>query len=122
MTFTKGPNLRRFYRHQRIRKALSGTPDRPRLCVYKSLKNFYAQVIDDSTGKVLIGLSTLNKSLKAKLKTGGNVKAAETLGEAFAEHSLKKGIKKVCFDRGGYLYHGTVKAFADAARKGGMDF
>jgi large subunit ribosomal protein L18 len=108
-------------RHRRIRKRLIGTPERPRLCVHRSLKNFSAQIIDDCSGKVLCGLSTLNKELKSQMKTGGNVDAARKLGEAFAAVAKGKGIKQVCFDRGGYLYHGRVKAFADAARKSGLD-
>ncbi len=114
--------FKRYQRHLRIRKKVSGTPDQPRVCVHRSLKNFHVQVIDDSVGKVLFGLSTLDKSLAKKLSSRGNVNAASVLGEAFAAGAQKKGIKKVCFDRGGYLYHGRVKAFAEAARKGGMEF
>ena len=82
----------------------------------------YAQIVDDSAGKVLFGMSTLNKGVREKIKRGGNVKAAEILGEEFAKEAVKKGMKAIAFDRGGYLYHGRVKAFADAARKGGMEF
>ena len=113
---------RRKFRHIRLRKRLKGIISRPRLRVHRSLTNFYAQIVDDTNGKVLLGASTLNKDLKNKIKFGGNIKAAETFGEFFASEAIKKGIKQVCFDRGGYLYHGRVKAFADAARKAGMEF
>ena len=114
--------LKRVYRHERLRKKLKGTTDRPRVCVHRSLTNFYAQVIDDDNGKVLCGMSTLNKEIKSKVKYGGNVHAAEILGEVFAKKVIGTGIKKVCFDRGGYKFHGRVKAFAEAMRTGGMEF
>ncbi|MFA5088373.1 MAG: 50S ribosomal protein L18 [Candidatus Omnitrophota bacterium] len=114
--------LKRVHRHKRIRKKVMGTAERFRLCVHRSLKNFYAQVIDDTTGKVLLGKSTLAKDLKDKVKNSGNIDDATILGEALAREALKKGIKKVCFDRGGYFYHGRVKAFAEAAKKGGLEF
>lgn len=114
--------INRIFRHQRIRKRIRGTPDQLRLCVHRSLKNMHAQIIDDTRGKVLFGLSTLDKSLRSKIKSGGNINAAEVLGEAFARKAQEKGVKKVCFDRGGYLYHGRIKAFAEAARKGGLEF
>jgi len=112
----------RLHRHQRIRDVLSGTAERPRLCLHRSLNNLQAQIIDDAAGKVLVGKSTLAKDVKTKAKSGGNVNAATILGEVLAAEAVKKGIKKVAFDRGGYLYHGRVKAFADAARKGGLEF
>ena len=112
----------RIYRHQRIRDGLSGTPQRPRLCLHRSLNNLQAQIVDDLAGKVLIGKSTLAKDVKSKAKTGGNVGAASILGEVLAAEAIKKGIKKVAFDRGGYLYHGRIKAFAEAARKAGLEF
>jgi len=112
----------RIYRHQRIRNGLEGTSLRPRLCLHRSLNNLQAQIIDDSAGKVLIGKSTLAKDVKSKAKSGGNVGAATILGEVLAQEAIKKGIKKVAFDRGGYLYHGRVKAFAEAARKAGLEF
>jgi large subunit ribosomal protein L18 len=112
----------RIYRHERIRKDLAGTAQRPRLCLHRSLNNLQAQIVDDSVGKVLIGKSTLAKDIKSKAKTGGNVSAASVLGEALAAEAIKKGIKKVAFDRGGYLYHGRIKAFAEAARRGGLEF
>ena len=113
---------RRSGRHERIRKGLAGTSEMPRLCVHRSLKNFYAQVVDDTQGKVLFGVSTLDKKVRAKLKAGGNINAATALGEVMASLAKTKGVSKVCFDRGGYLYHGRIKAFADAARKGGLQF
>ncbi len=122
MVMTINREYKRVLRHTRIRKKVTGTPDQPRLSVHRSHKNFYAQVIDDTTGKVLLSMSTLAKNLRPKIKDGGNVQAAEMLGEIFAQELKKKGVQKVCFDRGGYLYHGRVKAFADSARKGGMEF
>ena len=113
---------KRSFRHQRIRKGLAGTPERPRLCVHRSLNNLQAQIIDDSVGKIILGKSTLAKDVRAKIKTGGNVGAAAILGETLAAEAVKKGITKVCFDRGGYLYHGRIKAFAEAARKAGLEF
>ena len=82
----------------------------------------HAQIIDDISGKVLFGLSTLDKNLRSKIKSGGNITAASLLGETLAQRAKAKGINKVCFDRGGYLYHGRVKAFAEGARKGGLEF
>ncbi|MBI5415928.1 MAG: 50S ribosomal protein L18 [Candidatus Omnitrophica bacterium] len=115
--------LGRIYRHKRIRKRVAGTGEQPRVCVHRSLKNFYAQAIDDTSGKILFGMSTLAKGVRSQLKdNGGNAHAAACLGEVFAAEARKKGITKVCFDRGGYLYHGCVKAFAEAARKGGLEF
>src|ERR1700691_5303394 len=102
--------------HDRIRRKLSGTAERPRLNVYRSLNHIYAQVIDDQKGETLVLASTI------KLKTGGNVAAAKEIGKAVAEKAVAKGIKKVVFDRGGFLYHGRIKALADAAREAGLDF
>ena len=113
---------RRIYRQRRIRKKVKGQPGRPRLCVHRSLKNIQAQIIDDVAGKVVLGLSTLDKDLRKKIKSGGNISAASILGEALAQKAKAKGIRKVSFDRGGYLYHGRVKAFAEGARKGGLEF
>ena len=113
---------KRQFRHERIRKGMAGTPDLPRLCLHRSLRNLQAQIIDDSSGKIILGKSTLAQDLKSKAKTGGNVGAAALLGAAVAEEAKKKGITKVCFDRGGYLYHGRIKAFAEGARKGGLEF
>ncbi len=90
--------------------------------MHRSAKNFYAQIVDDTSGKILFGMSTLNKALRGKIKNGGNVESAALLGETLATEIKSKGIAQVCFDRGGYLYHGRVKAFAEAARKGGLGF
>ena len=104
--------------HSRIREKLSGTAERPRLNVYRSLNHIYAQVIDDQKGETLVSASTI----EAKSKTGGNVAAAKEIGRAVAEKAVSKGIKRVVFDRGGYLYHGRIKALADAAREAGLEF
>jgi large subunit ribosomal protein L18 len=104
--------------HSRIREKLSGTTERPRLNVYRSLNHIYAQVIDDQKGETLAAAS----SLQLKLKTGGNVAAAKEIGKAVAEKAVAKGVKQVVFDRGGYLYHGRIKALADAAREAGLEF
>jgi large subunit ribosomal protein L18 len=104
--------------HTRIRRRLSGTTERPRLSVYRSLNHIYAQVIDDSQGVTLVSASTV----AAKAKTGGNVAAAKEIGKQIAERAKEKGIQRVVFDRGGYLYHGRVKALADAAREAGLEF
>ena len=109
-------------RHARVRKNVSGTADKPRLVVFKSLSHIYAQLIDDATGKTLIAASTTEKTVKTGLKHGGNVEAAKKVGASIAERALGKNIKKVVFDRGGYQYHGCVKALADAAREKGLDF
>ncbi len=114
--------VKRYYRHQRIRKKVSGTSERPRLSVHRSLKNIQAQVIDDAQGKVLLGISTLSKDIRSKVKYGGNAQAATALGELVAAEAQKKGIKQVTFDRGGCIYHGRIKAFAEAARQGGLEF
>jgi len=102
--------------HQRIRRKMTGTAERPRLNVYRSLNHIYAQVIDDQKGETLVSASSI------KMKNGGNVAAAKEIGKAVAELAVKKGIKHVVFDRGGYLYHGRVKALADAAREAGLEF
>jgi len=104
--------------HARIRAKMAGTAERPRLNVYRSLSHIYAQVVDDQAGVTLVSASTMS----LKLKTGGNVAAAKEIGKAIAERAIEKGVKKVVFDRGGYLYHGRVKALADAAREAGLEF
>jgi len=106
--------------HERIRTRLSGTSERPRLNVYRSLNHIYAQVIDDTRGKTLASASTSGK--KSGKKTGGNVASAKEIGKTIAQRAKEKGIKKVVFDRGGYLYHGRIKALADAAREAGLEF
>ncbi len=115
-------NAVRLKKHARIRNRIKGTPERPRLNVFRSLKNIYAQVIDDTTGNTLVSASTLDKALKGTLKYGGNKEAARAVGKLVAERALEKGIKKVVFDRGGYLYHGRIKELADAAREAGLEF
>ena len=115
-------NGRRLARHERVRKDVFGTPERPRLCVYRSLKNISAQIIDDVNGKTLVAASSLEKELKAELAYGGNKDAAKAVGAAVAKKALAAGIECVCFDRGGYLYHGRVKELADGAREAGLKF
>lgn len=109
-------------RHLRVRKRVIGTPDRPRLCVFRSVNHIYAQVIDDTAQRTIVAASSIEPSFKEGGISGGNVKAAAIVGKILAERVLEKGLKKVVFDRGGYLYHGRVKALADAAREGGLDF
>jgi large subunit ribosomal protein L18 len=105
--------------HTRIRKRLTGTTERPRLAVYRSVSHIYAQVIDDSEGKTIASASTVDKNAKTN---GGNVAAAKTIGKLVAERAKEKGVKSVVFDRGGYQYHGRIKALADAAREAGLEF
>ncbi len=113
----------RLRRKKRIRKKIRGTPERPRLCVYRSLRHIYAQIIDDTTGRTLAAASTLSKDIAPVVgKDSGNKKGAAIVGEAIAKIALSKGIKKVVFDRNGFLYHGRVKALAEAARKAGLEF
>ncbi len=109
-------------RHERIRKKVFGTANKPRLSVFKSLSHIYAQLIDDNTGKTLITASTTEKAVNSGLKHGGNVEAAKKVGATIAERAQDKNIKAVVFDRGGYKYHGCVKALADAAREKGLTF
>ena len=110
-------------KHKIIRKKVAGNKDRPRLSVYRSLNHLYAQVIDDLTGTTLLSLSTASPDLKDKVKKdAGNVKGASALGLSLAELCKKSNITKVVFDRSGYLYHGRVKALAEACRKGGLEF
>ncbi len=106
--------------HQRIRRKVSGTPERPRLCVYFSGKHVYAQVIDDQAGRTLVSAATTEKSLGGAGKSAANRATAEKVGKAIAERSLAKKIDKAVFDRGGFIYHGKVKALAEAAREGGL--
>jgi large subunit ribosomal protein L18 len=115
-------DLKRQRVHQRVRMAVSGTAERPRLCVYRSLDHIYAQVIDDRAGKTLVSASSADKNTKKNLKGGGNVAAAKIVGKSVAERAKAAGISKVVFDRGGYKYHGRVKALADAAREAGLQF
>ena len=109
-------------RQFRVRKALRGTAERPRLTVHRSHRNLSCQIIDDATGKTLASASTLDKDLQPKVAYGGNKNAAQTLGTIIAERALAAGVKQVCFDRGAFKYHGRVAALADAARKAGLSF
>lgn len=111
-------------RHRRVRKRIFGTHRRPRLCIHRSGKNLYAQIIDDVSNKTLYSISTLNKRYKevALRQSGNDVESARILGRVLAEDVINNGIIRVVFDRGGYLYHGRVKAFAEAAREGGLEF
>lgn len=109
-------------RRFRVRKRLQGTAERPRLAVYRSHKNIAAQVIDDSEGRTLLAVSTLDGSLRSQVKYGGNKAAAEVVGRAIAEKALAAGVKQVCFDRREYQYHGRVAALAEAARGAGLSF
>ncbi|MBD8070936.1 50S ribosomal protein L18 [Bacillus sp. PS06] len=113
-------NAVRKKRHGRVRAKLSGTAARPRLNVYRSNQHIYAQVIDDTNSVTLVSASTLDKELN--LESAGNVAAAQKVGELVAKRAIEKGVKTVVFDRGGYLYHGRVKALADAAREAGLEF
>ena len=113
-------NKARQKRHLRVRNHISGTAERPRLNVFRSLSNIYAQVINDETGETIAAASTVEKNLKENY--GGNIEAAKAVGKAIAEKALAKGVKEVVFDRGGYLYHGRVAALAEAAREAGLVF
>jgi large subunit ribosomal protein L18 len=114
-------NLRQ-KRRFRVRKKVAGTKERPRLNVFRSLKHIYAQIIDDNLGVTLASASSLSPELKDSLAKGGNQEAASEVGRLVAQKALQKGIKKVVYDRAGYLYHGRVKVLADAAREGGLEF
>ena len=119
MIIKESKNELRVRRHKRVRAKISGNADCPRLCVYRSNKGIYAQIIDDTVGKTLVAASTLDKEVKTK---ASNIEAAKEVGELVAKRALEKGIEAVVFDRGGYLYHGRVKALADAAREAGLKF
>lgn len=112
----------RIKRHKKIRRGMFGTNDKPRLVVHRSLKNIHAQIIDDTKNSVLFSLSTLDKGIREKSPSGGNIKAAELFGQEFAKRAKEKGISRVVFDRGGYLYHGRVRAFAESLKKSGINF
>jgi len=115
-------NKSRQKRHFRVRKNVSGTQQRPRLNVFRSLNHIYAQIINDETGTTLVSASTMDKEVSATLSYGGNINAAQVVGKLVAERAVAKGISKVVFDRGGYLYHGRVAALAAAAREAGLEF
>ncbi len=114
-------NIRR-KKHMKIRNRFTGTPERPRLAVFRSNNNMYAQIIDDTAGNTLVSASTLEKDVKAELNKTNDVAAAAYLGTVIGKRALEKGIKAVVFDRGGFIYHGKVKALADAAREAGLEF
>lgn len=116
----KDSNKARLLRHRRVRGKISGTTERPRLCVFRSSKNIYAQIIDDINGTTLVSCSTLDKEFEGIY--GGNKEAARKVGKLVAERALDKGIKSIVFDRGGYIYHGRVAEVADGAREGGLEF
>jgi large subunit ribosomal protein L18 len=109
-------------KHLRIRNRFSGTPERPRLAVFRSNNHMYAQIIDDTVGNTLVAASTVEKAAKAELEKTNDTNAAAYVGKAIAEKALEKGIKTVVFDRGGFIYQGKVKALADAAREAGLEF
>jgi len=118
----KSSNDQRIKRHYRVRKNVSGTAERPRLNVFRSSSNIYAQIIDDTAGVTLVAASTLDADVKAKISNGGNKEAAKEVGIAVAKKAIEKGIKQVVFDRGGYIYHGRIAELAAGAREGGLDF
>lgn len=109
-------------KHRRIRHRLSGTAQAPRLAVFRSNQHMYAQIIDDTAGSTLVSASTLQEEVKAGLEYTNNIEAAAKVGEVIGKRAVEKGIKKVVFDRGGFLYHGKIKALADAAREAGLEF
>ena len=122
MIKVKDKNEERLVRHKRVRAKLSGTTERPRLCVYRSLSQIYAQIIDDSNGTTLVSASTLDPEVKKLLEGKSKTEQAKLVGETVAKRALKKKIKEVVFDRGGYIYIGRVQALADGAREAGLKF
>ena len=120
MAFTKDEQLKR--RHFRIRRKVTGNPERPRLSVHRSHLNLNIQVIDDYAEKTLLSVSSLNAEFRKKTKTAGNVETAKLFGQFVAQEMKKKGLQRITFDRGGYLYHGRVKALADSLRENGIEF
>ncbi|MBQ6998854.1 MAG: 50S ribosomal protein L18 [Clostridia bacterium] len=122
MVNKKSSNDQRIKRHYRVRKNVSGTAERPRLNVFRSSSNIYAQIIDDTAGVTLVAASSLDADVKASITNGGNKEAAKAVGIAVAKKAIEKGIKQVVFDRGGYIYHGRVAELAAGAREGGLDF
>ncbi len=118
----RGKEAARLRRHLRVRKRVLGSPERPRLSVFRSLKHIYAQIVVDTGGETLVSASSLDPEIRGKVKHGGNTEAAKLVGDLVAKRAIEKGIKTVVFDRGGYLYHGRVQALADAARAAGLEF
>ena len=122
MSAREEKNRKRQTRKKRIRKNIAGTAERPRLTVYRSLNNIYAQLIDDAQGRTVVGVSTRSKELQGKLKTADTIAAAQQVGMLVAEKALALKVERVVFDRNGYLYHGRIKALAEAAREKGLKF
>ena len=122
MVSKKSKNEIRVKKHRRLRNRFSGTAERPRLAVFRSNNHMYAQIIDDTVGNTLVSASTLQKDVKAELEKTNNVDAAAYLGTVIAKKAIEKGITSVVFDRGGFIYHGKIKALADAAREAGLNF
>ncbi len=119
---TAEEKIARLRRHRRVRKKVSGTPVRPRLSIFRSTNHIYAQLIDDTKGVTIASASTLDPEVKSQISTGGNIDAAKKVGDLIAKRASEKKIGQVVFDRGGFLYHGRVKALADAAREAGLKF
>ena len=115
-------NEMRLHRHRRVRRRVSGTAERPRLSVYRSLNQIYAQLIDDTSARTLLSVSSIDPELRKELSSGGNVEAARRVGETLGARAKALGVTRVVFDRGGYLYHGRVAALAEGARAGGLEF
>ena len=115
-------NAKRLQRHKRVRRKVFGTPQRPRLCVFRSSNNIYAKIIDDTNRVTLVAASSLDEAVKGAVNHTGNKEAAKLVGEMVAKKAVEKGITEVVFDRGGYVYHGRVAALADGAREGGLNF
>ena len=115
-------NANRLQRHKRVRRKITGTTQRPRLCVFRSSNNIYAQIIDDASRVTLTAASSLDAEVKGAVNHGGNKEAAKMVGEMIAKRAIEKGITEVVFDRGGYLYHGRVQVLAEAAREAGLKF
>jgi large subunit ribosomal protein L18 len=122
MDKAKAKRLARQRRHARVRRNVSGTPDRPRLCVFRSLKHIQAQVIDDTSGHTLVAASTLDSGVRSQFDGKDKSAQAAIVGEVIAKRALEAGITQIVFDRGGYKYHGRIKSLADAARKAGLEF
>jgi len=120
MITKRSRNEMRLIRHRRLRRKISGTPERPRLAVFRSLNHIYAQMIDDTVGHTVVSASTLDKELREKLNCTKDIEAAKAVGELIAKRALEKGIKEAVFDRGGHKFHGRVKALAEAARNAGL--
>ena len=115
-------NAKRLQRHKRVRRKVFGTPQRPRLCVFRSLNNIYAQIIDDTNRVTLVAASSLDEAVKGAVNHTGNKEAAKMVGEMVAKKAVEKGITEVVFDRGGYIYHGRIKELAEGAREAGLKF